>query len=118
MPRPPCCRRIAGKPLVAVFKPAGIPTRDLEQITMTLDEFEALRLADLEGLYQADAAVSMGVSRATFGRILESARRKTADALTHGRALLIEGGPVVTGTPGGPRRHRCGQRCGIERLET
>lgn len=111
MPRPPCCRRIAAGPVVAVFKPAGIPTRDLEQVTMSLDEYEALRLADLEGLYQADAAAAMGVSRPTFGRILESARRKVAGALTHGSALLIEGGPVVTGSPGGPRRHRCGRHC-------
>lgn len=117
MPRPPCCRRIAAGPAVAVFKPAGIPTRELRQVAMTLDEYEALRLADLEGLYQADAAEAMGVSRPTFGRILESARRKVADALTHGSALLIEGGPVVTGTNGGPRRHRCGRHCAQERQE-
>ncbi len=117
MPRPPCCRRIAAGPAVTVFKPAGIPTRDLTQVTMTLDEYEALRLADLEGLYQAAAAEAMGVSRATLGRILESARRKVADALTHGSALLIEGGPVVTGSTGGPRRHRCGRHCPQERLE-
>jgi uncharacterized protein len=111
LPRPPCCRRIAAGPVVAVFKPAGIPTCDLEQITMTLDEFEALRLADLEGQYHAEAATAMGVSRPTFGRILEAARRKVAAALTHGSALLIDGGPVVTGTRGGPRRHRCSRRC-------
>lgn len=117
MPRPPCCRRIAAGPAVTVFKPAGIPTRDLAQVTMTLDEYESLRLADLEGLYQTDAATAMGVSRPTFGRILESARRKVAAALTHGSALLIEGGPVVTGSTGGPRRHRCGRHCSKERLE-
>lgn len=117
MPRPPCCRRIAAGPTLTVFKPAGIPTRDLAQVTMTLDEYESLRLADLEGLYQAEAAEAMGVSRPTFGRILESARRKVAAALTHGSALLIEGGPVVTGSTGGPRRHRCGRHCAKERLE-
>ena len=61
---------------------------------MTLDEFEAMRLANLEGLYQEQAAEQMKVSRATFGRIVESAQRKVADALVHGKALRIEGGPV------------------------
>lgn len=65
---------------------------------MTLDEFEALRLADLDGLYQAEAATQMDVSRTTFSRIIESAHRKIADVLVHGKALRIEGGPVqVTG---------------------
>lgn len=101
MPRPPCCRRISGKPIVSVFRPAGIPACRVDQIVVTLDEFEALRLADLESLYQEEAAVRMKVSRATFGRILESAHRKLADALVHGKALRIEGGPV----------HMEGRRC-------
>jgi len=61
---------------------------------MTLDEFEAMRLADLDGLYQEQAAEQMNVSRTTFSRIIDSAHRKTADALVHGKALRIEGGPV------------------------
>lgn len=61
---------------------------------MTLDEFEALRLADLDGLYQEKAAAEMNVSRPTFSRIIASARLKVADALVHGKALRIEGGPV------------------------
>jgi uncharacterized protein len=61
---------------------------------MTLDDFEALRLADLEGLYQEQGASHMGVSRATFGRIVESAHRKVAEALVHGKTLRIQGGPV------------------------
>ncbi len=61
---------------------------------LTLDEFEALRLSDLDGLYQEQAAAKMNVSRATFSRIVDEARRKTADALVHGKALRIEGGPV------------------------
>ena len=61
---------------------------------MTLDEFEAIRLADLEGLYQEQAAETMSVSRPTFSRIVESAHRKIADVLVHGKALRIEGGPV------------------------
>jgi predicted DNA-binding protein (UPF0251 family) len=70
---------------------------NLEEVLMTLDEFEALRLADLEGLYQEKAAARMGVSRPTFSRIVESAHRKIADALVHGKALRIEGGPVRLG---------------------
>lgn len=73
---------------------------------MTLDELEALRLADLEGLYQEDAAARMGVSRPTLGRILEAGRRKVAEALVLGKALRIEGGPVVAR----PRRGHC-PRC-------
>ncbi len=68
---------------------------ELEQVTLTLDEVEALRLADLEALYQEDAAKKMKVSRATFARIIEQARRKVADALIHGKALCLEGGVVV-----------------------
>ena len=108
MPRPPCCRRVEGKPAASIFKPAGIPTRDLDEVVMTLDEFEAVRLADLEGLYQEQASEKMGVSRSTFSRIVEAAHRKIADALVHGKALKIEGGPVFDGT-----RRRC-ERCSEE----
>jgi predicted DNA-binding protein (UPF0251 family) len=94
MPRPPCCRRVSGKPAAAIFKPAGIPARVLEEVVMTLDEFEAIRLADFEGLYQEQAAERMRVSRPTFGRIVEIARRKVAEAIILGKALKIEGGPV------------------------
>jgi predicted DNA-binding protein (UPF0251 family) len=75
--------------------------RTLDEVVMTLDEFEAIRLADLDGLYQESAAAQMGVSRPTFSRIAAEAHRKVADALVHGKALRIEGGPVqVAG-------HRC-----------
>lgn len=94
MPRPFSCRRVAGSPAAAVFKPVGIPVRELEEVVMTLDEFEALRLASLDGLYQEQAAARMNISRPTFSRIVESAHRKIADALVHGKALRIEGGPV------------------------
>jgi len=94
MARPVRCRRVAGEPAVPLFKPAGIPWMDLEEVLMPLDEFEALRLADLEGMYQEQAAEQMGVSRATFSRILEEAHRKVADALVHGKALRMEGGPI------------------------
>jgi uncharacterized protein len=98
MPRPFCSRRIAGRPGASVFKPAGIPVNEIENVTMTLDEFEAVRLADLDGLYQEEAAEKMKVSRPTFSRIVDSARRKIADTLVHGKALLIEGGPVSLGS--------------------
>jgi len=67
---------------------------ELEEVRLTLDELEAIRLVDLRGLQQADAAPRMNVSRQTVGLILASAHRKIADALAHGKALRIEGGPV------------------------
>ena len=94
MPRPFCHRRIAGRPAAPIFKPIGIPMLELEEVVMTLDEFEAIRLADLDGLYQEQAAAQMNVSRATFSRIIEAAHRKLADVLVHGKALRIEGGVV------------------------
>jgi predicted DNA-binding protein (UPF0251 family) len=114
MPRPRCCRRIAGRPAVPRFKPAGIPAAALEEIVMTLDEFEALRLADLEGHYQEQAAERMDVSRATFGRILDAAHRKVADVLVRGKALRIEGGPVEWDSR---RRPRC-SRCALRRADS
>ena len=76
------------------FKPRGIPTVDLEEIVLNLDEFEAIRLADYEQLYQEEAAVKMNISRQTFGRIIESAHKKIADILMNGKALKIEGGEI------------------------
>ncbi len=92
MARPKNCRRIAGFPGSKYFKPRGIPLSALEEVILTVDEFEAVRLADFEGLYQEDAAPRMGVSRPTFGRIIESARHKIAEALVKGMALKIDGG--------------------------
>lgn len=83
------------EPAIRLFKPAGVPGSALDRILLSLDEFEALRLADYEGLYHEAAALRMGVSRQTFGRILEGARRKVADVLVNGRALLISGGPAI-----------------------
>lgn len=65
---------------------------DLEEIRLTIDEREALRLADLEGLSHEEAGQMMGVSRATFGRIIEQARKIVADALINGKAINVEGG--------------------------
>jgi predicted DNA-binding protein (UPF0251 family)/predicted Fe-Mo cluster-binding NifX family protein len=104
MPRPRCCRRVDGKPTASLFKPAGIPTTALDEVVLSLDGFEAIRLSDVEGLEQEAAAQRMGVSRPTFGRILEAARRNLATALIHGRVLRIAGGPVYT-------EHARGCRC-------
>ena len=95
MPRPCCLRHIGQTPGTQYFKPAGIPIRMLEEVVLGLDELEALRLADLNGLYQEQAAKNMKISRPTFSRIVEQARRKVADALIHGKALRLEGGAVV-----------------------
>ncbi len=92
MPRPFKRRCVAGKPGADYFKPRGIPLDLLEEVVLALDEFEALRLAHIEGLYQEEAAEKMKVSRQTFGNILESAHRKVSEAIVKGKALKIEGG--------------------------
>ena len=74
------------------FKPRGVPLMALEEVTLAFEELEALRLAHQEGLYQQDAAERMGISRATFGRVLDAAHRKVTQALVGGLALRIEGG--------------------------
>ena len=92
MPRPPCCKRVAEIPGVRYFKPRAVPLSLLEEVVLTMEELESLRLAHLEELYQKEAAERMGVSRATFGRVLDAAHRKVAKALVEGCALRIEGG--------------------------
>jgi predicted DNA-binding protein (UPF0251 family) len=95
MPRPHKCRNIDGSFAVSAFKPAGVPGRGLAVVELRLDELEAIRLADLEGFYQEQAAEKMGISRATFGRVLDSAHQKVADALLNGKMLTFTGGNVV-----------------------
>jgi len=92
-PRKPRCVR--GEPAYVFFKPQGIPLRELELVSLSVEELEALRLADIEGLYQEDAAERMEVSRATFQRVLKEAHTKVATALVEGKALGIEGGDYV-----------------------
>ncbi len=96
MPRPLKYRFVEGHPPSDYFKPRGVPLASLEVSVLTLDEFEAVRLADHEGLYQEQAAERMGVSRQTFGKIVESARKKIADALVNSKAIRIEGGVYRT----------------------
>jgi uncharacterized protein len=92
MARPTKWRRVAFIPEVAYFKPAGIPLGVLEEVGLTVEEAEAVRLKDLESLEQEDCAQRMHISRPTFHRVLGSARRKIADALINGKAMRIEGG--------------------------
>ena len=98
MPRPFKCRRVCGTPGTDYFKPRGIPLSDLQEIGLTIAEFEAIRLADLEELYQEDAAKKMDISRQTFGNIIAAAHKKIADAIVNGKALKIEGGKNIKET--------------------
>ena len=90
--RPQKDRIVAFNPDISYFKPRGIPLVDLEEVCLTVDECEALRLSDLLDLSHEDGGKQMGVSRATFGRILQKARSTVADALINGKAINIEGG--------------------------
>jgi len=90
MPRPKKDRCVKCRLDACYFKPRGIPLVDLEEVSLTLDEIEAIRLADFEGLYHEGAARRMKISRQTFGRILSVARRKVAECLIKGKALKIE----------------------------
>jgi predicted DNA-binding protein (UPF0251 family) len=119
MPRPLVPRHVLrGLPAVT-FAPGTDPTLAREQARLTRDGLEALRLADLEGLYQEEAARRMGISRATFARVLAGARRQVADALVNGKPLTIAGGVVDPRLPeswpcpvhGGGRRRGRGCRC-------
>ena len=115
MPRPRQCRRVGQLPQANYYKPRGAPLTLLQCVELTVDELEAVRLADLEGMYQEEAAARMNVSRQTFGRIVEAAHKKIADALVHGKALSIQGGSVEVVEPQGPgrcRRRGRGPRCG------
>jgi predicted DNA-binding protein (UPF0251 family) len=94
MPRPCKCRRIFGSPQANIFKPCGRPLTDLQEVVLTVDEFEAVRLADLQGLYQEEAAEKMKISRQTFGNIIQSAHKKIADAIVNAKALKIQGGNI------------------------
>jgi predicted DNA-binding protein (UPF0251 family) len=89
MPRPRLCRRIRFNPNVSYFKPQGIPMRFLEMVELSLEEMEALRLKNIEGLDQEVAAKKMKTSQSTFQRIITSAYKKITDALVNGKAIKI-----------------------------
>jgi predicted DNA-binding protein (UPF0251 family) len=89
--RPKKSRRIEIEAKALYYKPRGITMSQLDEIQLDADELEAFRLADVEKLYQEEAARRMGVSRTTYGRILGAAREKAATALVRGSALKISG---------------------------
>ncbi len=92
MPRPPKWRHVESMPEYNYFKPAGVPIKELEEIILNVEELEAIRLKDGEGLEQEACAESMKVSRPTFQRVLSSARKKVTEALIKGKAIRVEGG--------------------------
>ena len=92
MVRPKKNRLVRFDPKINYFKPRGIPVFDLEEVCLTVDEREAIRLADLLDMSHEDAGRHMGVSRATFGRIVQHARKIIADAIINGKAVRVEGG--------------------------
>jgi uncharacterized protein len=89
MARPKIPRHICGQPADSCFKPNGRPMSQLDQVRLADDEFEALRLVDLLGMQQQEAAVAMGVSRQTLANVLKAARFKVVDCLTQGKALIM-----------------------------
>lgn len=122
MARPTKERRVEFLPEYNYFKPVGIHRKELEEIHLTIEEFEALRLKDLECLTQEEAAERMHISRPTFQRILTEARRKLTRALIEGYAIKFEGGNYLLAQKGyckgcgrefkpGQRRRRRGTYC-------
>ncbi len=95
MPRPFKPRRVSTMPRYTYFKPTGIPMPLLEEVVLTVDEVEALRLKDIEKLEQHECAERMDVAQSTLQRILVSAREKLTRAIIEGKALRIHGGPYA-----------------------
>lgn len=118
MPRPCKKRRVLCNTETSSFMPCGRQGIDIESISITLDELEAIRLADFEGLYQEQAAVKMQISRQTFGNIISSAHKKVADFLINSKQLTIQGGKVEADHCGflcGECNHLWSVQCGSEK---
>jgi uncharacterized protein len=94
MPRPCKLRRVNCNPTAMNFKPCGVRNQAGEKVSLSLDELEAIRLADYDGLYQEQAAEKMKISRQTFGNIIASAHKKIADFLVNSKQLVVEGGSI------------------------
>ena len=123
-------RRIETPPRFGHFKPAGVPRRLLERVELSLDEYEAIRLADYEGLEHLQASERMDISRPTFTRLIEKARGKVAHAIVDGKEIVIDGGHVdfvntlhhckecdeVTRQPFGSESESCPD-CGSDNVE-
>ena len=99
MSRPIKCRRVAFIPGVTYYKPAGVPLRFLDEVCLSIEELESIRLKDLEDLDQKHCAQRMNISRPTFQRVLGSARKNLAEALLKGKAIRIEGGAYELESP-------------------
>lgn len=89
MARPRICRRVRSNPDIVFFKPRGVPMSLLEEVVIALDEYEAIRLKDLEGFDQESCAKKMNISQPTFHRLVLGARKKIADAIINGKAIKI-----------------------------
>lgn len=109
MVKPKKERRVESPPRFSFFKPAGVPAARLETIILSIDEYEAVRLADIENLNHLEAAKSMEISRPTFTRLLNSAHKKIGNAIINGYAIRIEGGSFIFVN----NMYRC-RRCGHE----
>jgi len=94
MSRPKNNRIVYEPPSYTEFKPAGVSIKSLEEIQLSLDEFEAIRLADLLGMSHEEAANEMGVSRSTFSRLIVKSRKKIAKYFFEGRLLKVDGGNI------------------------
>jgi len=105
-------RKVDLPPRFMNFKPAGVRRRDLDQIVLSLDEYESIRLADYEGLDHSAAAEAMNISRPTFSRLVEKARAKLASSIIEGKELVISGGNVRFNHG----RHLC-RECGEEIIQ-
>ena len=112
MPRPRKLRWVQGRPIAAAFAPDPMPPWGREEVVLSVEGLEAIRLADHQGLDHETAAERMNVSRQTFGRILAEARAIVADALVMGKVLRIEGGHFEM-PPQGRGRNRRGWRGGL-----
>jgi predicted DNA-binding protein (UPF0251 family) len=109
-------RRVCCLPEINRFGPLDLNVDEANFVTMTVDEYEAIRLIDLEGFTQEECAKQMGVARTTVQGIYAEARKKIAESLVNGKVLLIEGGEyrlcegLENGCGRGCRRHRHGRR--------
>jgi len=92
MVRPIKPRFVRGPPWIDYFKPRGIPLSTLDEVVLKVEELESIKLKDLKGLDQEECAKKMKISRGTFQRVLNSAKKKIADALVNGKAIRVEGG--------------------------
>ena len=94
MPRPQNNRIVNKPPLYIEFKPIGVPSISLKKVNLTLDEYEAIRLADYKRFNHEEAADQMNISRSVFSRLIDTARKKFAEFMIQGRILSIDGGNV------------------------